>query len=74
MDQNSVKRIRIVLDTGEDVKISDPRFFMEDTDNMILSVHYSCTYYDAFGEHVVTKKSVFNLDHVVYFQVDYKED
>lgn len=71
-DLKRVKRIRIVLDTGEDIKISDP-VSMCDT-GAYMGFEYKCVYYDISGEHQVLKSIAINASHVVYINLEYKED
>lgn len=71
---DGVKRIRVVLDNGEEMKISDPLWVYDNVEDGIFTVRYRCTYYDATGEHTVEKTMSFYTDHVVYIQVDYKEE
>lgn len=71
---DNVKRIRIVMDNGEEIKITDPISLYEDDENGLLGVKYACTYYDAYGEHTVVKASVFNVDHILYCNFEYKEE
>ena len=69
---NRIKRVRIVLDTGEDIKISDPVNMCDGGD--YIGFEYKCVYYDSSGEHQVLKSIAINNSHVVYMTLEYKED
>lgn len=69
-----IKRVVVLLDNGEEIKISDPIYAYEDDENGIFSVSYPCTYYDQSGEHKITKSYTFNMDHIIYIRSELREE